>query len=115
MDLQGRTTPRYTTIYDAARRLYVKEIGDEKKIPIPVLCHQPHMRPVAVCRLSYRSDLRPETRSQGSRAQSYSRPAWQHEVKEGMEVFTMNALWAGWRTRARDGESDDRVTGGGPS
>ena len=51
LDIDGRTTPRYTTIYDAAVRLYVKQPGDEAQIPIPVLCHQPHMTPVAVCRL----------------------------------------------------------------
>src|SRR3954451_11217678 len=45
-DLEGRTTPRYTTIYDAAVQLYVKQPGDEAKIPIPTLCHLPHMRPV---------------------------------------------------------------------
>src|SRR6195952_57638 len=32
-DLEGRTTPRYTTIYDAAVRLY----RDEAKVPIPTL------------------------------------------------------------------------------
>ena len=31
LDLQDRTTPRYTTIYDAAVSLYVKEVGDEKR------------------------------------------------------------------------------------
>ena len=46
-DMEGKTTPRYTTIYDAATKLY----GDEAKIPIPTLCHLPHMTPVAVCRL----------------------------------------------------------------
>ncbi len=89
VDLQGRTTPRYTTIYDAARRLYVKEIGDEKKIPIPVLCHQPHMRPVAVCRLCI---VQIYGQKRGRRAAERKLlPACQHEVKEGMEVFTMNA------------------------
>src|SRR5215210_1298144 len=42
-DLEGRTTPRYTTIYDAAVKLYVQKAGDEAKIPIPTLCHQSHM------------------------------------------------------------------------
>jgi len=51
MDPEGRTKPRYTTIYDAAVKLYVKQPGDEAKIPIPTLCHLPHMKPVAVCRL----------------------------------------------------------------
>src|SRR3954452_117372 len=46
VDIDGRTTPRYTTIYDAAVKLCVKQPGDEAKIPIPVLCHQPHMTPV---------------------------------------------------------------------
>ena len=40
-DIEGRTTPRYTTIHDAARKLYVKRAGDEVKIPIPTLCHLP--------------------------------------------------------------------------
>src|SRR3954471_173610 len=39
VDIDGRTTPRYTTIYDAATKLYVKNFGDEAKIPIPTLCH----------------------------------------------------------------------------
>src|ERR1700757_918327 len=38
-NLEGETTPRYTTIYDAAIKLY----GDEAKIPIPTLCHLPHI------------------------------------------------------------------------
>src|ERR1700733_9325883 len=37
LDIDGRTTPRYTTIYDAAVELYVKQPGDEARIPIPVL------------------------------------------------------------------------------
>src|ERR1700704_3935764 len=32
LDINGRTTPRYTTIYDAAVQLYVKQPGDEVKI-----------------------------------------------------------------------------------
>ena len=51
LDVDGRTTPRFTTIYDAAVKLIVKQPGDEAKIPIPILCHQPHMKPVAVCRM----------------------------------------------------------------
>ncbi len=89
VDLAGRTTPRYTTIYDAAHKLYVEEIGDEKKIPIPVLCHQPHMNPVAVCRLCL---VQIYGQKRGKRAAERKLlPACQHQVKEGMEVFTMNA------------------------
>jgi Fe-S-cluster-containing hydrogenase component 2 len=87
VDLEGRTTPRYTTIYDAARKLYVEQIGDEKKIPIPVLCHQPHMSPVAVCRLCV---VQIYGQKRGRRAAERKLlPACQHQVKEGMEVFTM--------------------------
>jgi len=89
VDLEGRTTPRYTTIYDAARKLYVEHIGDEKKIPIPILCHQPHMNPVAVCRLCI---VQIYGQKRGRRAAERKLlPACQHQVKEGMEVFTMNA------------------------
>ena len=51
VDLEGeprRVTRRSMT---PPRKLYVEHIGDEKKIPIPILCHLPHMTPVAVCRL----------------------------------------------------------------
>src|SRR2546421_3318699 len=90
LDLQGRTTPRYTTIFDAARKLYVEQMGDEKNIPIPVLCHQPHMTPVAVCRLCV---VQIYGQKRGRRAAERKLlPACQHQVKEGMEVFTMNAV-----------------------
>src|SRR5437870_3313417 len=89
VDLEGRTTPRYTTIYDAARKLYVEQLGDEKKIPIPVLCHQPHMTPVAVCRLCV---VQIYGQKRGRRAAERKLlPACQHQVKDGMEVFTMEA------------------------
>src|SRR5689334_19605651 len=89
LDLEGQTTPRYTTIYDAAVKLYVKQPGDEQKIPIPILCHQPHMAPVAVCRLCV---VQIYGQKRGKRAAERKLlPACQHQVKDGMEVFTMNA------------------------
>lgn len=88
-DLEGRTTPRYTTIYDAAAKLYVHQAGDEAKIPIPTLCHLPHMKPVAVCRLCV---VQIYGQKRGKRAAERKLlPACQHPVKNGMEVFTMNA------------------------
>jgi Fe-S-cluster-containing hydrogenase component 2/CRP-like cAMP-binding protein len=88
LDINGRTTPRYTTIYDAAVRLYVKQPGDEAKIPIPILCHQPHMTPVAVCRLCV---VQVYGQKRGKRAAERKLlPACQHQVKNDMEVFTMN-------------------------
>ena len=89
VDLEGRTTPRYTTIYDAAVKLYVKQPGDEAKIPIPTLCHQPHMTPVAVCRLCV-VQIYGQKRGQRA-AERKLLPACQHPVKDGMEIFTMNA------------------------
>lgn len=88
-DMEGRTTPRYTTIYDAAVKLYVQHAGDEAKIPIPILCHLPHMTPVAVCRLCV---VQIYGQKRGKRAAERKLlPACQHPVKEGMEVFTMDA------------------------
>ena len=87
-DMDGRTTPRYTTIYDAAAKLYVKQAGDEARIPIPTLCHLPHMKPVAVCRLCV---VQIYGQKRGKRAAERKLlPACQHPVKNGMEVFTMN-------------------------
>ena len=88
-DLNGRTTPRYTTIYDAAVKLYVHQAGDEAAIPIPTLCHLSHMKPVAVCRLCV---VQIYGQKRGKRAAERKLlPACQHPVKNGMEVFTMNA------------------------
>ncbi|HEV7406609.1 MAG TPA: cyclic nucleotide-binding domain-containing protein [Chthoniobacteraceae bacterium] len=89
VDIEGRTTPRYITILDAAQKLYVKEFGDEQKIPIPVLCHQSHMTPVAVCRMCV---VQIYGQKRGKRAAERKLlPACQHPVKNGMEVFTMKA------------------------
>ena len=99
LDVNGRTTPRYTTIYDAALRLYVRQAGDEASVPIPTLCHLPHMKPVAVCRLCV---VQIYGTKRGQRAAERKLlPACQHQVKEGMEVFTMNA----------QGADGDRVRG----
>jgi hypothetical protein len=89
LDLQGHTTPRYTTIYDAVTELYVRAPGDESKIPIPTLCHQPHMTPVAVCRLCV-VQLYGVKRGKRTKERKLL-PACQHQVADGMEVFTMNA------------------------
>jgi Fe-S-cluster-containing hydrogenase component 2 len=87
LDVDGSTTPRYTTIYDAAAKLY-QSAGPEAKMPIPILCHQPHMRPVAVCRLCV---VQIYAAKRGKRsAERKLLPACQHQVKDGMEVFTIN-------------------------
>src|SRR5258707_5974702 len=87
LDLKDRTTPRFTTIYDAAVSLYVKEVGDEKKIPIPVLCHQPHMKPVAVCRLCI---VQIYGQKRGKRAAKRKLlPPRPPPILQGMEAFPM--------------------------
>jgi formate dehydrogenase beta subunit len=48
-DSNGATSPRATTIYDAAEKLFESE--PNRSNPVPILCHQPHLRPVAVCRV----------------------------------------------------------------
>jgi Fe-S-cluster-containing hydrogenase component 2/CRP-like cAMP-binding protein len=87
--LEGKTTPRYTTIYDAVAKLYVKEAGGEARIPIPTLCHQAHLNPVAVCRLCV---VQIYGEKHGRRAPERKLlPACQHQVRQAMEVFTSNA------------------------
>src|SRR5690606_20255653 len=48
-DAEGRTIPRRTTIYDAARKLFVKQPGDRH--PSPLLSHHEHLRPLCVFRI----------------------------------------------------------------
>ncbi len=89
LDIHDRTTPRSTTILDAVIQINAERRENEKGVFIPTLCHQAHMTPVAVCRLcvvqvyGVRNGKRtPERRLL---------PACQHQVKDGMEVFTMHA------------------------
>ncbi len=88
IDENGRTIPRDTTIYDAAQRLYVKQLGDAN--PIPTLCHREHMRPVGVCRVCcvdiYRADRRGNLVSGGKLI-----PACHEPVKSGMIVHTIES------------------------
>ncbi len=94
-DRDGKTTPRYTTIYDAARecaRMYpgkypdVPENGafdsDRYINEIPILCHQEHLKPIAVCRVCM-----VEVRGK-ERRESALVPACQFRVKEGLAVHT---------------------------
>ncbi len=87
-DIAGRTTPRYTTIYDAIVELNLQRKPGEPEVSVPVLCHQPHMKPVAVCRLCMVQVWRVQA---GERTPERKLlPACQHQVKDGMEVTTMN-------------------------
>ena len=86
LDLEGRTTPRYTTIFDAI--VAMRRSSDASDIAVPTLCHQPHMTPVGVCRMCVVQvyGLRHGKRTPERKLL----PACQHQVKDGMEVFTMN-------------------------
>jgi len=89
LDINGRPTLRFTTILDAVVKLNAERKEGENEIHIPTLCHQPHMTPVAVCRMCV-------VQVYGKRNEERVRerkllPACQHQVKEGMEVFTMDA------------------------
>jgi Fe-S-cluster-containing hydrogenase component 2/CRP-like cAMP-binding protein len=117
LDEKGAVIPRATTIYDAAALLAeavpIKDsegrpVKDEKgriihrprtgsdprtpatdvpPNPIPVLCHLPHLEPVAVCRACV---VEISKISGGQRrTERKLLPACQHRVEEAMEVRTI--------------------------
>ena len=98
-DQEGRTIPRFTTIYDAATKRYVKQIGDTN--PIPILCHQDHMRPVAVCRVCSVEVYRVDRNGREARGQKLI-PACQHPVEEGMIIHTLRSSDTAAAGRVRD-------------
>lgn len=89
LDVKGQSTPRYTTILDAARQLYVKTEADEASFPIPTLCHQPHMKPVGVCRICAVQTATAMPNDTKLKRDRKLVPACAHPVKDGMFVFTM--------------------------
>ena len=89
LDTKGRTTPRHNTILDAVLKLNAERKDTEEKVDIPTLCHQAHMTPVAVCRLCTVQVY--GLRDGKPTPESRLLPACQHQVKKGMEVFTMDA------------------------
>src|SRR5262245_22280029 len=87
-DPDGRTIPRFTRIYDAATKGYVKQLGDIN--PIPILCHQEHMRPVGVCRVCSVEIYRKDKSGREVRGQKLV-PACHHPAEEGMIVHTLRS------------------------
>jgi Fe-S-cluster-containing hydrogenase component 2 len=79
-DKEGKTTPRFTTLFDAARE--AARAHPEYRNEIPILCHQEHLRPVAVCRICMVEVRGKERRENGLV------PACQFRVKEGLDVHT---------------------------
>lgn len=85
-DADGNSIPRDTTIYDAAQQLFVRQQG--KQNPIPILCHQEHMRPVAVCRMCSVEVCRVGRDGSVSPGGKLA-PACHHPVKDKMVVHTI--------------------------
>jgi NADH:ubiquinone oxidoreductase subunit F (NADH-binding)/Fe-S-cluster-containing hydrogenase component 2/CRP-like cAMP-binding protein/NADH:ubiquinone oxidoreductase subunit E len=77
-DPDGYTIPRPTTIYEAAQQLF----GADN--PIPILCHQHHLDPVAVCRVCSVQVVNKE----GKRDDKLQ-PACHFPVAEGMQIHTI--------------------------
>jgi Fe-S-cluster-containing hydrogenase component 2/CRP-like cAMP-binding protein len=87
-DNNGRVKPRLTTIYDAATLAYTSQPTEADPIPrgrnpIPVLCHQAHVRPIGVCRVC--SVLT----SRKGQAAARLFPACCHPVVDKMVVHTV--------------------------
>lgn len=85
LDIEGRTTPRFTTILDAVLTLNKQLAATKTEVSIPTLCHQAHMNPVAVCRLCV-----VQIYDKNDRRERKLLPACQHQVAEDMKIFTIN-------------------------
>ncbi|MBP3957478.1 cyclic nucleotide-binding domain-containing protein [Gemmata sp. G18] len=91
-DPDGKEIPRTTTIYDAAAALVEQGAwsDEELKTRIPVLCHQRHVAPVAVCRMCsvHISSMKRGKLTAGRKLV----PACQHRVETNMVVTTRAGL-----------------------
>jgi len=95
----GKQIPRATTIYDAASKLSEQLMTKgtwqhgELSRRIPILCHQDHLDPVAVCRMcsvhvsKFRKRDKGKPNARPVPAEKLV-PACQHEVQEDMIVTT---------------------------
>lgn len=99
----GEPALRYTTVFDAASQAYATEPVDltqasfelpesetqaliemlEAENPIPILCHQPHMTPVAACRVCL-----VEIESRDGKEKSLA-PACHRIVDDGVKIRTI--------------------------
>jgi Fe-S-cluster-containing hydrogenase component 2 len=90
-DKEGNVVPRLTTVYDAASWRYqetqgARFRGPDPKNPIPVLCHQPHQKPLGLCRVCSVMTTR------DGRAGDRLIPGCQHPLVNGMEFHTVASL-----------------------
>lgn len=87
-DAEGQLIPRTTTIHDAAAQLVAEGRWTERDLRerIPVLCHQRHVAPVAVCRMC---SVQISAMKRGKITPSRKLvPACQHRVEKDMVVTT---------------------------
>jgi|SRR5579883_688236 len=100
-DANGELIPRTTTIHDAAAKLVADGIWTEEELKnrIPVLCHQRHVTPVAVCRMC---SVQVSTMKRGKLTAARKLvPACQHRVETNM-VVTTRAGMEGYNPEAKD-------------
>lgn len=105
VDASGRTIPRATTIYDAARRLADRTNAELRRanpsaapgaVPIPTLCHLDHLKPVGVCRVcsvaveTFEVDRRDPTKKSPKRQEKLV-PACVQPVEDNMVVYTLES------------------------
>ncbi len=103
----GQLIPRTTTIHDAAARLVAEGLWTEEELKrrIPVLCHQRHVAPVAVCRMC---SVHVSTMKRGKLTAGRKLvPACQHRVETNM-VVTTRAGMDGYNPAMRD-KADQKV------
>ncbi len=106
-DTDGELVPRTTTIHDAASMLVAGGVwsDEELKTRIPVLCHQRHVTPVAVCRMC---SVHISSMKKGKLTPARKLvPACQHKVDTGMVVTTRAGL-GGYNPDAKD-KADQKV------
>jgi Fe-S-cluster-containing hydrogenase component 2/CRP-like cAMP-binding protein len=73
-----------TTVYDAAQQLYRKSL--RQSTPIPILCHQEHMKPVGVCRACL---VEVTTKTPDGRTKTELAPACYLPVARNLEIKTL--------------------------
>ena len=103
VDAAGRTIPRATTIYDAARQLVDRTNAERRRtdpkaalaeVSIPTVCHLDHMKPVGVCRVcsvaaeTFEIDPKDPTKLKPKRQEKLV-PACVQPVEDHMIVHTL--------------------------
>lgn len=96
----GSTVVRASSILDASREIPAPANGATR---IPLLCHQNHLTPVAVCRACVVQIVvtNPKDPSAKPRVQRKLLPACQHRAEDGLEVHTMWSPEANYRKAVR--------------